>query len=347
MRCRWSPLLTYALVGLLAWLCLPCQGCQGEDPPREVVLDWLKARILDGLGLDGPPPHTLPSLPRERVDRAARHGARRMSRETRTERRHQDGSQVILFPNSDSTCEDTSDPSSDTSPTHFTYYFQSSPSSQESVITSAHFWFYAGEAIAGRSTAAPLFILTSVQELLQASERPWKSSPDGWTTYRLEERTHAALSDGPFALQVRCPACGCYSAEADKTPFLHLHAKPRGPERARRTPRIPWSPHAIEKLRRPSTEGAGSDCHREQIEISFDELGWDNWIVHPKAFTFPYCHGTCASPERFTTALGLKQCCAPVPESMRSLRFTTTSDGGFSFKYETLPNIIPEECNCT
>lgn len=235
------------------------------------------------------------------------------------------------------------DHSSDAASRHFTYYFQPSLDSQDSAITSAHFWFYAGEAIASRNISAPLFILTPHQELLQASDSPIKRSPDGWITYKLDVNLHTAMADGPFMLQVRCPSCSCYDSE-DKTPFLHLHTRSSGPDRSRRAPKIPWSPAAIEKLMRPASEDA--DCRRKQIEISFEDLGWDNWIVHPKAFTFYYCHGNCSSAERTTTLLGISQCCAPVPESMKSLRFTTTSDGGFSFKYETLPNIIPEECNC-
>ncbi|KAI4900847.1 hypothetical protein NFI96_018191, partial [Prochilodus magdalenae] len=285
--------------------------------------------------------------PGERVDRAAQHRALRMSREARVERRqHQETSQVILFPNSDSTCQDTSDLNSSEVSIHFTYYFQPSLDNQESVITSAHFWFYVGAAIAEDGTPVPLYILTSRQDLLQVAKKPTKRSPDGWTTYRLDHHLHPALAEGPFMLQVRCPACGCCDLEEDKTPFLHLHTRPYVPDRTRRAPSIPWSPRAIEKLQRPSSEGIDTDCKREQIEISFQELGWDNWIVHPKVFSFHYCHGNCSSPERSTTLLGISQCCAPVPESMRSLRFTTTSDGGFSFKYETLPNIIPEECNC-
>ncbi|MEQ2207467.1 hypothetical protein XENOCAPTIV_012830 [Xenoophorus captivus] len=101
---------------------------------------------------------------------------------------------------------------------------------------------------------------------------------------------------------------------------------------------IPWSPSAIHLLQRPSHEGPQQgDCHREQVEISFEELSWDSWIVHPKVLTFYYCHGNCSA-----ALLGIPQCCAPVPGTMRSLRITTTSDGGYSFKYETLLNIIPE-----
>ncbi|XP_007244302.2 inhibin alpha chain [Astyanax mexicanus] len=339
------PLFTCTLITLTVLTDLQSQACPEEAVPREVVLDWLRRTILERLGLDGPPEPVPLRSSGERLEREAQHGAPRVSREARVERRqHQETSQVILFPSSDSTCLGLS--SSETSSSHFTYYFQPSLDSQESVITSAHFWFYAGETIAGDTNPAPLYILTSHQELLQVANKPVKRSPDGWTTYRLDRHLHAAMADGPFMLQVRCPACRCYSSEEDKTPFMHLHTRPQGPDRSRRAPSVPWSPSAIEKLQRPSSDGPGSDCRREQIEISFQELGWENWIVHPKVFTFHYCHGNCSSPERMTTLLGLNQCCAPVPESMKSLRFTTTTDGGFTFKYETLPNIIPEECNC-
>ncbi|XP_051996476.1 inhibin alpha chain [Xyrauchen texanus] len=319
-------------------------ACQGDEMPRDMVLNWLKRRILEGLGMNEPP---LP-VPHQVVDRDFHYAAPRMTRETRVERRRhrQESSQIILFPSFDSTCMDMPDHSSDAASGHFTYYFQPSLDSQDSVITSAHFWFYAGEAIAFSNTSAPLFILTAHQKLLQASEDPVKRSPDGWTTYRLDRHLHNVMADGPFMLQVRCPACSCYGSEEAKTPFLHLHARPSGPDRSRRAPKIAWSPAAIEKLSRPAPDDTGTDCRKEQIEISFVDLGWDNWIVHPKAFTFYYCHGNCSSSERITTLLGMSQCCAPVPESMKSLRFTTTSDGGYSFKYETLPNIIPEECSC-
>ncbi|XP_062852862.1 inhibin alpha chain [Trichomycterus rosablanca] len=342
---RYFILITCAIVFMAAWVGLRCQACRG-DLPREVVLNWIKRQILEGLELDEPPSLTVQSPLGEKVHRAAQHRTRRVLREAKAERRHhQETSQVIMFPSSDSTCLDIS-VSSETSPSYFTYYFQPSLVSQDSVITSLDFWFYAGEAIIANVSHVPLYILTSQQELLQVAQKPSKRSPDGWTTYRFGQHLLRAVADGPFVLQVRCLVCSCYNSAEDKTPFLHVHARPRGPERTRRSTQITWSPDAIETLQRPSSERISSDCMREQIQISFEELGWDNWIVHPKSFIFYYCHGNCLSPERTATRLGMRQCCAPVPESMKSLRFTTTSDGGFSFKYETLPNIIPDECNC-
>lgn len=218
----------------------------------------------------------------------------------------------------------------------------------ETVATSAHFWFYVGEGVSDNSSA-PLFILTAAQQLLQAAEAPSKKSSDGWTTYHLDQNLLSSVAKGPFLLQVRCLTCHCHPSESDKMPFLHVHAQPRGPVRSpRHAPvTIPWSPTAIDLLQRPSLDRPHySDCHRAEIEISFEELGWDNWIVHPKVLTFYYCHGNCSAWDRTTTMLGITQCCAPVPGTMKSLRITTTSDGGYSFKYEILPNIIPEECTC-
>ena len=244
----------------------------------------------------------------------------------------------------DSTCMDTPDaPSSSETADNgvFTYYYEPSLDDKETV-TSAQFWFYAGEAV-----NAPVYMLTSRQELLKVSDTPDKRSEDGWTIYHLEKDLHQALAEGPFILQVRCSECVCLSSEPDKTPFVHLRTVTRHPERSRRAPLIPWSPTALNLLQRTSSDKTdpSSDCHLQKIDISFAELGWDNWIVHPKEFTFNYCHGTCANSQH-TLVLGIKQCCAPVPGTMKSLRFTTTSDGGFSFKYETLPNIVPEECTC-
>ena len=112
---------------------------------------------------------------------------------------------------------------------------------------------------------------------------------------------------------------------------------------------VPWSPSAVRLLQRPSgetTPGRG-DCQRAEVDVSFQELGWDSWIVEPKALAFRYCHGSCRAPGgRSAALLGIPRCCAPVPGTMTSLTITTTSDGGYSFSHETLPNIMPEECAC-
>ncbi|XP_059183613.1 inhibin alpha chain [Centropristis striata] len=317
------------------WIHVLTAACSSEELPRDAVLSWFRERVLEGLGLEGPPLLVQPGAGR---------APRRTPRASRTTWVNSqtgpsgDTLQIIIFPSSDSPC-----PGSDSA--DFTYSFQPSLQHQDSVVTSAHFWFYAGGGAASNSSAQLSILTSAQQQLLQAAQT--SSDSDGWTTFSLD--LTPLDSEGPIRLQVRCPACQCHADEPDKTPFLHVHARPRGPVRAPRSApgAIPWSPAALDLLQRPSQGGPQlSDCHRAEIQISFSELGWGNWIVHPKVLTFSYCHGNCSAGDRTRAALGMTQCCAPVPGSMRSLRITTTSDGGYSFKYETLPNIIPEECTC-
>lgn len=246
----------------------------------------------------------------------------------------------------DSSCARADSPLGETSCA--TYHFQPSMNRHQTLVTSAHFWFYTERGVTANSSA-PLFILTPAKQLLQAAVEPSIIDSEGWSIYQLDQNLLASVAEGPFMLQVRCSAGECHAGEPEKMPFLHLHAQPRGPARTRRHAPviIPWSSSAVDLLQRPSPERPlRSDCHRAEVKISFEELGWDSWIIHPKVLSFYYCHGNCSSWDGTATRLGITQCCAPALGTMKSLKVTTTSDGGHSFKCETLPNIITEECTC-
>uniref|UniRef100_A0AAY4B1X9 Inhibin alpha chain n=1 Tax=Denticeps clupeoides TaxID=299321 RepID=A0AAY4B1X9_9TELE len=329
------------LLLLLAMVPLQVNACQGEELPRGVILDMVKLRILEALGMERAPESAQRVVGKPGA--AVPQWRSRVVRETGEQHRrgHQESFQVILFPGMDACSFE------DSISSHFTYYFHPSLDDQEMAVTSAHFWFFTGKNAGSENASTSLYLLTSDQELQMVSNGPSRRSQDGWATYRLNRDVQPSMGKGPFILQVHCPECSCHCSEEDKTPFLHFHIHQKKANRARRAPIIPWSSSALNLLQRPSPENAdsNSDCLLHKIDISFKELGWENWIVNPKEFTFQYCHGTCATSQR-SQVLGIKQCCAPMPGTMKSLRFTTTSDGGFSFKYETLPNIIPEDCTC-
>ncbi|XP_043965426.1 inhibin alpha chain isoform X1 [Gambusia affinis] len=339
---------------ILGAFCIPglLQVCSMEKLPREVVVSWFRERVLEGLGLLEPPVLAVQRANREGAKPETRHWQARVPRTSRVVRVSQqlrpgqDRSEVILFPSpADASCVLADAEARGNCSSTPSYRFQPSIPFQDTVVSSAHFWFYAGPAV----NASLLFMLTLAQRRLQAAQAPTALSPDGWTTFDLDESVLALMAEGPFLLQLQSSAGQHHLTNPDKTPFLHLHFQPRVPVRSPRAApvNIPWSPAALRLLQRPSHEELQlGDCRREQVEISFQELGWDSWIVHPKVLTFFYCHGNCSTLGRTAALLGMAQCCAPVPGTMRSLRITTTSDGGYSFKYETLPNIIPEECTC-
>nr|XP_005293642.2 inhibin alpha chain [Chrysemys picta bellii] len=234
----------------------------------------------------------------------------------------------------------------------FTYLFQPSPHTLSRVVTSTQLWFHTGpdlvppgsSAAANRSArGADVLILsgqgrvTVAATVVQAAEQ--------WTVFHFAAPFLRYVSQKLFVLLVRCPGCPC-TADPDKMPFLMATTKPKGPDRARRSS-VPWSPAALNLLQRPSEDAAAhADCHRAALNISFEELGWDKWIVHPSSFVFHYCHGSCSDAHTLSHTLGFRLCCAALPSTMRSLRVRTTSDGGYSFKYETVPNILTQDCAC-
>ncbi|EMP29498.1 Inhibin alpha chain [Chelonia mydas] len=292
---------------LLALLApVPAAGCQGAELDRQLVLAKLRAQILEYLS---------PSS-RAQQERRGMHRRHIPGTPDRRGQELEDTSQVILFPTTDVPCEPPQPDELPEDESVFTYLFQPSAHTLSRVVTSTQLWFHTGpvvvvppgsSAAANRSAGGPDVLL--------------------------------------FVLLVRCPGCPC-TAAADKMPFLMATTKPKGPDRARRAS-VPWSPAALNLLQRPSEDTAAhADCHRAALNISFEELGWDKWIVHPSSFVFHYCHGSCSDAHTLSHALGFRLCCAALPSTMRSLRVRTTSDGGYSFKYETVPNILTQDCAC-
>lgn len=254
----------------------------------------------------------------------------------------------------------------------FTYVFRPSQHTHSRQVTSAQLWFHTGlgrQAAAASNSSGPLLSLLALSSGgPMAVPVSLGQAPPRWAVLNLAASAFPLLTHPVLVLLLRCPLCSC-SARPETTPFLvaHTRAKPRGGERARRsTPPVPWpwSPAALRLLQRPPEEPAvHAHCHRAALNISFQELGWDQWIVHPPSFIFHYCHGGCGLPPQTDGPLpvpgvpptpvlllslvpGAQPCCAAVPGTMRPLHVRTTSDGGYSFKYETVPNLLTQHCAC-
>lgn len=225
----------------------------------------------------------------------------------------------------------------------FTYLFQPSAHALSRTLTSAQLWFYSGPSAAPNHSAPAVLTLSPqgrVPVVATASR-----TPEHWTVFDFGPDALPQLAQPLFVLLVRCPGCPCL-ADGDKMPFLVATTRAKAAGRARRSA-VPWSPAALSLLQRPSEDvAAHTNCRRASLNISFEELGWDNWIVHPSSFVFHYCHGNCAEGHGLSHRLGVQLCCAALPGTMRSLRVRTTSDGGYSFKYETVPNILAQDCTC-
>ncbi|XP_042300896.1 inhibin alpha chain [Sceloporus undulatus] len=323
-------------------------GCSKGEVDRQLILAKVKGHFLESLG-------PIPQSEKPHVGRRrGLHRRHASGTSVAPKWEEEDTSQVIAFPSRDVPC---GPPQPDELPDEaglFTYIFQPSTHTLSRVVTSAQLWFYTGPVTVQSSSPSEASSNSSMPEaeILKLSEQgqvPVATmavpAAEGWTVFHFETSFLPYIAQKIFVLFVRCPGCPCV-ADAEKIPFLVASTKLKGRDRARRSS-VPWSPAFLNLLQRPSDDAAvHANCHRASLNISFEELGWDKWIVHPTSFIFHYCHGSCSDTPTLTDKPNFQLCCAALPSTMHSLRVRTTSDGGYSFKYETVPNILTQDCAC-
>ncbi|XP_071538797.1 inhibin beta B chain-like isoform X1 [Panulirus ornatus] len=140
---------------------------------------------------------------------------------------------------------------------------------------------------------------------------------------------------------------GSRRTDASHRPFLVVHTAP--------TPSRRLSRRALQ------CDKDTKMCCKQNLHISFRELGWDDWIIAPSGYNANYCKGSCASvfrtPDSFPNfhshlleelsryrAPGtLTQCCAPTKLSPMSLIYV---DEISNIIKRDVPRMVVEECGC-
>uniref|UniRef100_A0A0K8WLJ5 Inhibin beta A chain n=1 Tax=Bactrocera latifrons TaxID=174628 RepID=A0A0K8WLJ5_BACLA len=113
------------------------------------------------------------------------------------------------------------------------------------------------------------------------------------------------------------------------------------------------------------TDGV-TECCREKLYISFDEIGWGDWIIQPRGYDAYFCRGTCGSVasvaqsathhsaflqkialsrsnSRGGKPLELVPCCTAKQYSPLKLVFM---DSNNTATQKTFPNMVIESCGC-
>ncbi|XP_069975035.1 inhibin beta B chain [Penaeus vannamei] len=192
---------------------------------------------------------------------------------------------------------------------------------------------------------------------------------DGWRRLNLTSLVQRwfARSGERLRLLVDCSSCGgeleaplftarkhkgahkpgSRRAEASHRPFLVVHTAP--------TPSRRLSRRALQCDKNTEL------CCKQELFISFNELGWDDWIIAPRGYKANYCKGSCDSvyrtPDSFTNfhahvleelqrnrpAGTLTQCCAPTKLSPMSLIYLDESSNIIK---RDVPRMVVEECGC-
>ncbi|XP_053959956.1 inhibin beta B chain [Anastrepha ludens] len=112
------------------------------------------------------------------------------------------------------------------------------------------------------------------------------------------------------------------------------------------------------------TDGV-TECCREKLYISFDEIGWGDWIIQPRGYDAYFCRGSCGSVASVTQSathhsaflqkvalsrrnrgskpLELIPCCTAKQYSSLQLVFM---DSNNTATQKTFPNMVVESCGC-
>ncbi|XP_014095405.1 growth/differentiation factor 8 [Bactrocera oleae] len=113
------------------------------------------------------------------------------------------------------------------------------------------------------------------------------------------------------------------------------------------------------------TDGV-TECCREKLYISFDEIGWGDWIIQPRGYDAYFCRGSCGSVasvaqsathhsaflqkialsrrnNRDSQPLELVPCCTAKQYSPLKLVFM---DSNNTATQKTFPNMVIESCGC-
>lgn len=96
------------------------------------------------------------------------------------------------------------------------------------------------------------------------------------------------------AIQIACTTCSTdhdtspVSVEQTRKPFLVIHTAPL-PQRNRLKRNLNCLPEMKE-------------CCRDNLFINFQDIGWSDWILHPRGYHAYFCRGSCSTAASITVS---------------------------------------------
>ncbi|XP_075218457.1 activin beta chain dawdle [Lycorma delicatula] len=264
--------------------------------------------------------------------------------------------QIVLFPvDGGSWCNPSENKST------ICFHFQLPSEIGTLSVKNAEFWLYKEtEEESSNSTKEEEFVITEVAKLdVSGNERGIFTErikvSDGWITADLTavvkkwlevegELSHKIYISCPtFTMGIRPPV----SLLPNQKPFLKITVNYSNKNHRHKRNVVNCSPGIDE-------------CCRENLNISFADLGWDSWIFQPKTYNAYFCKGSCLPPSSVTNGNRyhsiIKQyklqnphkkeivsCCTAEKLSELELIYI---DAHSSLHITKLPDMVVESCGC-
>ncbi|KAK1172167.1 inhibin beta A chain-like [Acipenser oxyrinchus oxyrinchus] len=252
-------------------------------------------------------------------------------------------------------------------------HFQiSKEGSDLSLIEQANVWLFLKLSKTNRSRAKVTIRLyqknqgtAKGEEELVISEKAVDTRRSGWHTLPVSSSVQALLEKGLNSLDLRIACEQCQ--EAGATPILVEKDEREQSHRPFLMLAIRQSDEQPHRRRKRGLECDGkiSICCKKQFQVSFKDIGWNDWIIAPTSYHANYCEGDCPSHIAGSSGTSLsfhstvinhyrmrgispfnniKSCC--VPTKLRAMSMLYYDDGQNIIKKD-MQNMIVEECGCS
>lgn len=191
----------------------------------------------------------------------------------------------------------------------------------------------------------------------------------GWQRINITETvSHWFAQPGePLRLLVDCSSCSgqveaiLYNTQKHKGAHKPDYRRLQAAHRPFLVTRTKPSPTRRMARRALQCEKNTKRCCKEEFYVSFEELGWEDWILAPKGYQANYCRGSCDSiyqtPDSFHSMYAhlleemrrvrepdsITHCCAPTRFSSMTLIYM---DERGSIIKRDVPRMVVEECGC-
>ncbi|VDD80387.1 unnamed protein product [Mesocestoides corti] len=165
-------------------------------------------------------------------------------------------------------------------------------------------------------------------------------------------------------LLVVCPRCDSQVDPVDVKKGI-LEIRHRNSIRRTRRSLEPNHGQTITIGNKCSPKGHKFSCCTQSFSLNFEDVGWHNWILHPKTVEPNYCHGSCQADGIQKTPHSdlmhiyrsqnydqlsevqreaMLSCCHPIKMASMSVLYV---DQNNELRMNTLHNIIVLECGCS
>ncbi|XP_034252033.1 growth/differentiation factor 8-like [Thrips palmi] len=346
----------------------PCPSCglrremleQGlEDELTALRIEFVKQQILKKLGLKEPPVVARPASNMPKPLALAGLALPTRHREETTEDFYGRTDQVILFPTDQGVPLGQCPGSAGSAATGSSCFVFKLPGDVQAVeVTRAELWLYrrpldqdldldaggAANASLNVSEVANWDMDESFQRRNHLAAEP-VTDGEGWVKIDLARSVRDWFEFNELVKMVEATGVPV-AAEEPYKPFLVIATDP------------------VSKVRRPKRNArcvpGQAECCRDNLYVSFKDIGWDDWILQPLGYEAYFCRGSCTTAASLTISgsshnavirrlmqtgkkLDLVPCCTPTKYSEISLLYINNNN---TFIQKTLPNMVVEACGC-